>query len=441
MKKFGVLIPIKISGVELSSAQKDSLSNLGKTFPHNEEVGIYLGLDEERKSCSLEVSLRDLFREFEVHVQFTYFQKSYAGNICYFWRQLATIAYDDGCHLFCLLGDDVEIHTSNWIGKIVKEFEDLHQELSLPPELSGFGCIAINDAQCPGFPTFPVVSRLHFELNGNKLFSDDFINQDADPYLFQLYRRFGASRFSKTVRLTNHIGGVELPGDLNYVVPRYERHHVDWKKQVDETMNRFLANEKFNLSRFYVFTVDIIVPSFRCSRDYIERFLALRSSHKDVDVNYIIIVDNPAVNVDWLVAIGKERNDVRVRRNKENKGAPHSRNVGMNESGAEYCLFLDDDVIPDENIIDEYISMLRLNKDKYDGFVGYTELPSPVNLVYHTAVHFSGVSFFWSAPTTMKEVPWGITANLFVKNSSCRFNENFSKKGGGGRHRLLSQIE
>ena len=35
-----------------------------------------------------------------------------------------------------------------------------------------------------------------------------FINQDGDPYLFELYKRWGASKFLSGPELKNEIGGL-----------------------------------------------------------------------------------------------------------------------------------------------------------------------------------------------------------------------------------------
>jgi hypothetical protein len=66
------------------------------------------------------------------------------------------------------------------------------QERQLP---FGFACIAIRDDTYPGFPTFPVMHKLHFSIFG-QLFPDELRNQHGDPFLFEIYRRWGASRFA-----------------------------------------------------------------------------------------------------------------------------------------------------------------------------------------------------------------------------------------------------
>jgi glycosyltransferase involved in cell wall biosynthesis len=137
-----------------------------------------------------------------------------------------------------------------------------------------------------------------------------------------------------------------------------------------------------------------------------------------VSLQFIIIVDDPSADVGWLKMLAKERADVRVRFNPVNCGASHTRNVGMDESAAEYVLFLDDDVIPNMDIVDHYVAAVRQHGDKFDGYVGYSDLPAEPHKVFPTAVHFSGVSFFWRAAQKMELMPWGITANLFVRRAN-----------------------
>jgi hypothetical protein len=67
------------------------------------------------------------------------------------------------------------------------------QERQLP---FGFACIAIRDETFPGFPTFPVMHRLHLTIFDGKLFPEELVNQHGDPFLFEIYRRWGAARFA-----------------------------------------------------------------------------------------------------------------------------------------------------------------------------------------------------------------------------------------------------
>lgn len=69
---------------------------------------------------------------------------------------------------------------------------------------------------------------------------------------------------------------------------------------------------------------------------------------------------------------------VRVLHCKQNEGASFAQNFCHNASSADWVLFLDDDVVPDENIPDGCIGSL---KDCPDAkvFAGPTELPMKCN--------------------------------------------------------------
>ena len=433
---FGCLLPVKIVGDKLDDNQKKHLSKLaesmrattGENLSYRSHV--YVGIDSDKAESDGLKTILAIFANGEIGATVTTFEPLDAGNICTYWRVLADTAVQEGCDFFGLLGDDVEMHTEGWIGEVIEGFATLHKDLALPDELFGFGCIALNDLQAPGFPTFPILHRLHYQLNG-EIFGKEFVNQDADPFLYQLYRRWGASRFARTAALTNHIGGVQLAEDTSYIVPRYDRKHVDWSNALLTEANARIAKNMVLPSAKFI-TVDVVVPTYRVVRSFLEGICALKCNAHNVSVNFIIVVDGPHAEVGWLKQLAVDRADVRVRINPVNCGASHTRNVGMDESAAEYILFLDDDVIPNADLIDQYVRAVRLHNDKFDGYVGYSDLPAEPKRIFPTAVHFSGVSFFWRAAQKMELMPWGITANLFVRREkSPRFDVRYIKTGGG----------
>lgn len=137
----------------------------------------------------------------------------------------------DECHYFLLYGDDVTVTLKGDDSKTLKwpDVVDSHfQSRSVPY----FGLCALNDITSAGFPTFPIVTFLHMKMFNNTIIPHEFVNQDGDPYLWSLYRRYGASKFISEIELYNSVGGVELLEDKSYIVPRYERQHIDWKGTV-----------------------------------------------------------------------------------------------------------------------------------------------------------------------------------------------------------------
>ena len=71
-------------------------------------------------------------------------------------------------------------------------------------------------------------------------------------------------------------------------------------------------------------------------------------------------------------------------------------------------------------------------------------LPRLPDQLLPTAIHMSGVSFFWEAPAAMApawggRVPWAVTANLAVKlSAAARFKEGFPGAGGHSCLRTLA---
>jgi hypothetical protein len=97
--------------------------------------------------------------------------------------------------------------------------------------------------------------------------------------------------------------------------------------------------------------------------------------------------------------------------------------VGLDETAADWVLFLDDDVIPNADLLTHYVAAIERKGAQYDGFVGLTQLPDDNdNGVFHTAVHLSGVSFFWTCAINNATTPWGVTAN-FLFNRSCSMHK------------------
>jgi hypothetical protein len=150
---------------------------------------------------------------------------------------------------------------------------------------------------------------------------------------------------------------------------------------------------------------------------------------------FIIIIDDPhspaRVELETKFAA---RPDVRIRANGKNLGAAASRNRGINESAAEWIIFLDDDVTPQPDLLVEAEKVIRANPNAV-GFIGNTQFP-PADSIFTTAAHLAGVTYFWDIAKKMPEetdMPWGVTANLIARriDDGVEFNLQFPKTGGG----------
>ena len=240
-----------------------------------------------------------------------------------------------------------------------------------------------------------------------RILPQPFVNQGGDPYLFELYSRFNASAFVHS-RLKNTLGGDSSA--------RYVKHDINWPGQVLLLQTRHMK-EHLNHQPGGV-CLDVIIPSYRMNNNSIlQTIVNLRASTKAY-VKFWIVIDRPdQEHLEDVKSLAKESNDrsikmaetanglkshghfnyyVNVVHYGENRGASHARNTGYNYSTADWCLFLDDDVIPDPCILDAYIgAILRYPDAKV--FIGQTNLPSPVNtwtqmLTASNVMYFYGIA-------------------------------------------------
>ncbi|KAI0637647.1 glycosyltransferase family 2 protein [Trametes polyzona] len=328
------------------------------------------------------------------------------------------------CDYYILMGDDVVLEDANWMSAIHHAFNELANAEGVP---HGIGCVAFTDTSFPGMPTFPAVHRTHMDIFGGQVVPQCFTNQDGDPFLFQLYRRWGCSHMCPS-RIRNKLGGSGAA--------RYEKVHAsgwtfrpldDATTAVENWMRRRAPSVQRKLS------LDVIVPCYRVSMPHLNTFLAL-AQPPTVTVMIIIIVDDPnSPRIGELTQKYGHRVDVRIRVNTRNLGASASRNRGLEESAAEWALFLDDDVVPDPDILMQAEKAIRAHPNAA-GFVGNAQFP-PATSVFAAAVHIAGVLYFWNISDKIQEdVPWGVTANLIARRNiadGVRYDLQFPKTGGG----------
>ena len=348
------------------------------------------------------------------------------GHVCAIWRQIAKQAWMDGCDYFVLMGDDVVLQDEGWVRDAHAEFAEVARRTGAP---HGFGCVAFTDISFPGMPTFPIVHRIHLDIfDGNIVPEKVFINQDGDPFLFQLYRRWGCSRMF-AARITNGIGGSRLA--------RYDQQHAKgWTfgplDKATATAEAWLLKHCPIVSR--KLALDVVIPSFRVQLRFLEPMLNLKPS-PTCTIMFIIIIDDPDSPGRFeLEAKFGSRPDVRIRTNDKNLGASASRNRGMKESAAEWIIFLDDDIMPQPDLLVEAEKVIRANRDAV-GFIGNSQFP-PADSIFTTAVHLAGVTYFWDIAKKMPtetDMPWGVTANLIARrnNDGVEYSLQFPKTGGG----------
>ncbi len=179
-------------------------------------------------------------------------------------------------------------------------------------------------------------------------------------------------------------------------------------------------------------SIDIIVPSYRLNIDFLIPILSLKKPF-NWKVNCIIIADNPKINIPKELDAFLESGTVSVISNLRNLGAPESRNKGIEIAKNEWLLFFDDDIIPNNDILFQYINAINQYSNPIQGFVGVTKFPESFNS-FTKGVVASDILTFFSLAENYKEMSWGVTANLMIKREaigSLRFLRDFPKFGGG----------
>ncbi|KAI5982283.1 glycosyltransferase family 2 protein [Pisolithus marmoratus] len=439
---FAVLLPITSRGSEPQTQCLSTLSTFAESLQNTTwrdthqlgglrfKIKVYLAIDEDDtflRKCDnagvnvaeavlLSKNITDVAIEICNHPR---------GHVCAIWRQCAERAMKDGCDYYVLMGDDVVLEDEGWMRHVHAKFLEISKRQHVP---NGFGCVAFTDITFPGFPTFPIIHRTHMDIFSGRVVPDNFINQDGDPFLYQLYRRWNCSAMVP-LRISNVIGGARPA--------RYDKQHADgWKfgplDKATDAIKQWLLQHCPVAQR--LLTIDVVIPSYRVQLRYLDRILSLQPS-STCSVTFIIIVDDPrASSICELEKKYGYRPDVCIRVNTENLGASASRNRGMKESAADWIVFLDDDVHPDPSLLLEAEKVIR-KYPKAAGFIACTHFP-PAETIFETAVHLAGVTYFWDIAEKMageSDMPWGVTANLIVRRieDGVEFGLQFPKTGGG----------
>lgn len=401
--KLVVLVPIKPS-ID-PNAYASVIARFGGDFGRSNLV---LGLDEDDE-IGMQVARKS-------GVPFVQEAPRSPFPICRLWMRMAECAFKRlSATCTILLGDDVQCHDASGMLAEVKE----HME-------RGFQCVAVREQLHPSWPTFLAVESAAFvKPFFHDLLCNFFVNQDADPFIYECFRRSGKACFTRRAYLTNPVGGVE-GGLAPFTPPRYERVHVAWKELLPSQLD--------------VITIDVCVPMYRVNARFVRSLLDLHDP-AGCDVRFCVCLDSQPSEVQRLELMELEASDprLRVRVNPVNYGASETRNRLMNESHSDWILFLDDDVIPSREILIEYCKAIRKHPEAR-GFVGLSEMPRDGRL-WTDAIHVAALYFWHIASHTRDPVAWGVTANLLVRwDPHARFDPRFPKTGGGEDIDLCIQL-
>ena len=427
--QWGLLFPITSAGVKGAAGCWKMLTRFGdslfKTTTSEDRkcIDLYVGIDDGDRVYDNDAARKRLRRHFRgVRVHITMLHAGFRGNVCTIWNLLAQKAVADGAHYLVLLGDDVVLEAPGWKSEIENRMSAVAKRAGLP---EGLACVAFRDLTMPGFPCFPVVHRTHVAIFGNVL-PPEFVNQGGDPFLFALYRRYGAAEFAPTASLRNTVGGGQEA--------RYQKTSLSAQFS-DKILARELGIFARELKREVTHVcLDVVVPTYRCDATILRRICSQTSDRKGVSLEFIVVVDRPSAPnlgevrrlLDWT-----PNRVVRVWVHSENKGASLARNTGLAQSLADYIVLLDDDVIPDPELLDAYLGAV----DRYPEariFVGNTRFPK-AKTVLERAMRLSEISYFYGIAKKMTYPPWGVTANMCVRGPgrTIWFDPRYPRTGGG----------
>ncbi|GAX20421.1 hypothetical protein FisN_9Hh146 [Fistulifera solaris] len=439
--KWALLIPVRSGRNESIHECADRLkrmymSILTTSRPAPNAPLLLFGVDDDDDALCNGQLIRSICKDLPVQVEvFSGLQ----GKICKIWGLLAALAYEKhGAHFTCLLGDDVVIQTSHWQEKIESEFKAIARDESLP---LGAACVAFVDESFRGFPSFPVIHTWHFETFKSVL-PPSFTNQGGDPFLFELYKRLGAARFALDCSLVNTIGGKHTA--------RYTKQSLRFEgdmlssaistllKAIEKPVKSGTKIQR-SLSVKPRMCLDVVVPTYRCDIQKLKTITSLRASWP-AQVSFWLVLDNPThhnapivrdmqtVAQNYQVNVLEQFTATGIPRN---VGASAARNFGMALSMADNVVLLDDDVEPDDNLLDAYLGAIMRWPDA-SVYVGSTKMPYPTNWLTHALVA-GDMAGTYTVAERMRNPPWGVTANLCVKarTSRIRFDLSYPKTGGG----------
>lgn len=161
-------------------------------------------------------------------------------------------------------------------------------------------------------------------------------------------------------------------------------------------------------------SIDIVIPSFRLDEQYLVPMLNLNSPQGFI-VNYYIVADNPNIQIPASIQQLSERNNVHLLMNPVNLGFSKTRNKGIDAGQGQWILLLDDDVLPNADLLSAYARQILLKPDAL-GFVGVTDFPPAINSVTK-ALQITGVSTHFQLAKREAEMYWSATANILLNRS------------------------
>lgn len=178
-------------------------------------------------------------------------------------------------------------------------------------------------------------------------------------------------------------------------------------------------------------SIDVVIPSYRVDEKNLLPVLTL-SVPAFAQVIFYLVVDNPyAVIPDAIQGLADNRK-LFLLMNEKNSGASYTRNRGMEAGTGDWILFLDDDLMVPEDLIQQYALAAQANPGE-TGFIGLVKLPEP-ETDFSKAISISGSMDIFTVAERKPSFVWGATANFMIRRSALhgeRFSLVYPKSGGG----------
>ncbi len=179
-------------------------------------------------------------------------------------------------------------------------------------------------------------------------------------------------------------------------------------------------------------SIDVVVPSIRLDAAMLLPILSLRAP-AGVTVRYYVVGDDPQLALPDALVRRAAHGDLELLRNETNRGAGGARNRGLEAGAGELVVFVDDDVVPEPDLLERYVDAVTADGSASPGYVGVTRFPAPCSAFTRGVVASDMLTFFDIAATRVT-LTWGVTANLCLRRStvgSHRFRDCFPREGGG----------
>ncbi len=176
-------------------------------------------------------------------------------------------------------------------------------------------------------------------------------------------------------------------------------------------------------------SIDIIIPCYRLDE---KMLLPIINLPKPPQFNFFIyiVADNPAATIPPGIIALADSGEIKLTVNAVNSGPSVTRNKGILAGNSKWILLLDDDIVPNENLLYEYVDAIEHTPGAI-GFAGTTEFPTPFNAVTK-ALEINGTVGHFKAAKYHPEIVWAPTANILLNRQKMDldlFDAHLKKSG------------